>query len=60
MSVFILTDLLHGVTFRGIDCCYSALIIQLMNGAEGEMFLSDRWIFQADRCYHEYRIFELL
>jgi len=60
MAVFTLTDLLHGFAFHDINFCYSALIIQLMNGAEVEMLLSDRWTFQADRGYHEYRMYELL
>jgi len=42
VPVSTLTDLLHGVTFHDINCCYSALIKQLMKGAEVEMFLSDR------------------
>jgi len=42
MAVFTLTDLLHGFAFHDINFCYSALIIQLMNGAEVEMLLSDR------------------
>jgi len=42
MAVFTLTDLLHGVALHDINFRYSALIIQLMNGAEVEMLLSDR------------------
>jgi hypothetical protein len=35
MPLFTLTDLVHGVTFHDLNGRYSALIIKLMNGAEG-------------------------